>query len=330
MALMTARTHLVLGGGGAMGAFQVGALLALLEGGVVPDSLLGCSAGALNAAFLASRPDLERARELATWWLDPTLAAVLSPGWRSHARGLAALARGGGRGLLDARPLTRLIARNVQAHDLSELAVPVMATTTCLDCGAARYHDRGPAIDVLLASCSLPGLLAPVRLPDGHLHVDGGIADGVPVAAALDRAGPQDRVLVLDCGLAAITGRVGSCAAVSDGLRAQVCGVPVAPGRPRYVAPEETSVAAFDVVLRAFTVARDLANRAAVKDALDDPRVQVAPHIADAWAAGLLTALPRGPRDMSHAHELLRAGHRATELWLRSRTWITSGPVSQS
>jgi predicted acylesterase/phospholipase RssA len=313
-----------------MGAFQVGSLLALLEGGVTPDTLLGCSAGALNAAFLASRPDVERARELTSWWLDPTLGAVLSPGWRSHARGLAALARGGGRGLLDGRPLARLIARNVHAHDLSELAVPVMATTTCLDCGAARHHDRGPAIDVLLASCSLPGLFAPVRLPDGHLHVDGGIAEGVPVRVALDRAGPEDRVLVLDCGLAAITGQVGLCAAASGVLAAQACGVPVAPGRPRYVPPEETGIGAFDVVLRAFTVARDLANRAAVKDALDDPRVHVAPHIADAWAGGLLEALPRGPRDMSRAQELMRAGHRATELWLRSRTWITSGPVSQS
>jgi len=54
-------THLVLGGGGAMGAFQAGALVALLDAGVVPDALYGSSAGALNAAFLASRPDLSRA-----------------------------------------------------------------------------------------------------------------------------------------------------------------------------------------------------------------------------------------------------------------------------
>jgi NTE family protein len=44
-----------------MGAFQAGALVALLDAGVVPDALYGSSAGALNGAFLASRPDLSRA-----------------------------------------------------------------------------------------------------------------------------------------------------------------------------------------------------------------------------------------------------------------------------
>jgi predicted acylesterase/phospholipase RssA len=262
--------------------------------------------------------------------LDPALATVLSPGWRSHARALAAVARGGSRGLLDARPLARLISRQVQAHDLSELALPVTATTTCLDCAAARHHDRGPVVDVLLASCSLPGLFAPVRLPDGHMHVDGGIADGVPISAALEYAGPEDRVLVLDCGLSAITGRGDVCASASEVLAAQACGVPVAPGQPPYVAPEETTIGAFDIVLRSFAVARDLANRAAVKEALADPRVHVLPHVADAWAGGLLSELPRGPRDMSRCRDLLRAGHRATELWLQSRTWFPSDAVRKS
>ena len=231
---MTPRTHLVLGGGGAMGAYQAGAVLALFEAGFVPDAVYGCSAGALNAAFLASSPTVDRARELVAWWLDPKVGAVLSPGWRSHARSLVAMAGiGDSRGWLDSRPLARLIAANVPAHDLSELAVPIVATTTCLNCGCARHHDHGPVVDVLLASCALPGLFAPVQFPDGHLHADGGIADGVPVSAALDRAGPDDQVVVIDCGLTAITGRPDVCAAASDVLAAHACGVPVASGRSR-------------------------------------------------------------------------------------------------
>ena len=62
---MSPRTHLVLGGGAAMGAFQAGALLALFEAGLQADLLHGSSVGALNAAFLAMRPDLEQGRELA-------------------------------------------------------------------------------------------------------------------------------------------------------------------------------------------------------------------------------------------------------------------------
>ena len=138
------------------------------------------------------------------------------------------------------------------------------------------------------------------------------------IAAALAGAGPEDRVLVLDCGLSAITGSPGRCAGSGEPVLAAACGVPVVTGRAPYVAAEETTFAAFDVLLRAFAVARDVANRAAVADALKDPRVEVAPHIADAWAGGLLGRLPAGPRDMSCAADLVRAGQMATAEWLRA------------
>ena len=318
----------MLGGGAAMGAFQVGALLALLEAGVRVDLVHGSSVGALNAVFLAVRPDLARGRELADWWAEPSMAEVLRPGWPARIRGLAHALRPGG-ALLDERPLRRLVERHVPARDLTELALPVTVTTTCLDCGAARRHDAGAVADVLLATCALPGLFRPVRLPDGHLHVDGGILDGVPVTAALDLAAPEDVVLVLDCGLAPVTGRVDVCAAASDVLAAQACGVPVEPGRPPYVPPVEGGVGALDTVLRAFTVARAAANRSAVREALDDPRVHVLPHVADAWAAGLLAGLPTGPRDVSRSDELLRAGQAATHRWLAVQAWAGSAAAPQ-
>jgi len=321
--VMSRRTHVVLGGGAAMGAFQVGALLALLEAGLRVDLVHGSSVGALNAVFLAVRPDLARGRELAAWWAEPSMAKVLRPGWPSRIRGLAHALRPGG-ALLDARPLRRLIEHHVPARDLTELTLPVTVTTTCLDCGTPRRHEDGAIADVLLASCALPGLFRPVRLADGHLHVDGGILDGVPVAAALDLAAPEDLVLVLDCGLAPVTGRVDVCAAASDVLAGQACGVSVEPGRPLYVPPVEGGVGALDTVLRAFTVARSVANRSAVREALDDPRVHVLPHVADAWAAGLLAGLPTGPRDVSRSDELLRAGQAVTHRWLATQAWAGS------
>jgi predicted acylesterase/phospholipase RssA len=320
---MSARTHLVLGGGAAMGAFQAGVLLALFEAGLRVDLVHGSSVGALHAVFLAVRPDLERGRELARWWGEPSMAAVLRPGWLPRLRGLTRSVQRGG-ALVDARPLQRLIERHVGAEDLSDLAVPVTVTTTCLDCGAARHHDEGALADVVLASCALPGIFRPVRLADGHLHVDGGILDGVPVDAALQMAAPQDRVLVLDCGLAPVTGRVDVCAAASDVLAGQACGVPVEPGLAPYEAPVESSIGALDTVLRAFTVARAAANRAAVRESLDDPRVHVVPHVADAWAAGLLEVLPTGPRDVSRSEDLLRAGRAVTERWLAGQSWVGS------
>jgi predicted acylesterase/phospholipase RssA len=306
-----------------MGAFQAGALLALLESGLRVDMLHGSSVGALNAVFLATGPDLTRARELAGWWVDPSMTELLRPGWPGRLRGLTRSLRRGG-ALLDARPLRRLIEVHVPVPDLTELAVPVTVTTTCLDCGAARRHGAGVIADVVTASCALPGLFRPVYLSDGHAHVDGGILDGVPVAAALEVAGPEDRVLVLDCGLAPVTGRVDVCAAVSEALAGQACGVPVELGRPRYVPPEEGSFGALDTVLRAFTVARSAANRSAVREALDDPRVHVVPHVGDAWAAGVLEVLPTGPRDVSRSEELLSAGRAVTHRWLATQTWSGS------
>lgn len=303
-----------------MGAFQAGTLAALLEAGVTPDALYGCSSGALNAAFLAVGTDPGRGVDLENWWLGRTSRGVLAPSWRAAARGLAVAFRAGGRGLLDAGPLRRLVASTLGAGDLADLAVPLTVTTTCLDCGTAHHHEGGPLVEVLVASCSLPGLFAPVRLPDGHLHVDGGVLCGVPVSAALQAAAADDRVLVLDCGLAPLTGRIDSCAARSPLLVGRACGLPVLPSRTRYEAPVEHSRGALDVVLKAFTVSRAAANRASVERHLDDPRVAVLPHIADAWASGLLADLPRGPRDFAQTKALVRAGRLSAEQWLRDRS----------
>lgn len=302
----------VLGGGGSAGAYQVGALVALAEAGIVPDALFGCSAGALNAAFLAIDPSLRRAEELAEWWTRTDSRRLLSPGRLTTARGMAtALATRAG-ALLDERPLRRLVEQHVGAHDLSELAVPLTVTTTCLDCADAVHVDRGPLADVLVASCALPGLFPPVLLPDGHRHVDGGVLNGVPVAATLAAAGPDDVIHVLDCGFTPVTGKPGACAATADPTDACGLGVPVR----RWTAPVERSRSAVDVVLRSFTIARAAANRAAVLPAVADPRVRVLPHVADAWATGLLEDVPTGPRDFRHTAALVEAGRTATAQWL--------------
>ena len=251
------------------------------------------------------------------------MVRLLRPAWTTRVRGLASSIRPGG-ALLDARPLRALVRRHVPVEDLAELAVPVVVTTTCLDCAAPHRHDSGTVADIVLASCALPALFRPVRLADGHLHVDGGILDGVPVGAALAMAAPDERIIVLDCGLAPVTGRVDVCAAESEVLTGQACGVSVDPTVPPFVAPVEGGIGALDTMLRAFTVARRSANRSAVRDALDDPRVHVAPHVADAWTAGLLARLPTGPRDIGRSEELLTAGREVTERWLASHSWSRS------
>jgi NTE family protein len=171
----------VLPAGGSAGAAQVGVAQALLEAGVRPDALVGCSVGALNAAFLAVDPTPARAGELATVWRSVTRADVFGAS-RSRLVLRAALRQ---EHLYDPFPLRSLIARFCPLDDLAEAAVPVHVVTTDLDLGVARWWRRGPASDLLYATACLPGLLPPVVL-DGHRHVDGGVLEPVPVQRAVD------------------------------------------------------------------------------------------------------------------------------------------------
>ena len=49
------KTAFVLGGGGVLGAYEVGMLRALSEAGITPDVVVGTSVGAINAAWVAGR-----------------------------------------------------------------------------------------------------------------------------------------------------------------------------------------------------------------------------------------------------------------------------------
>ena len=63
------RTAFVLAGGGNQAVCQVGMLRALFERGIVPDVLVGTSAGACNASVIASMPNLAGVEHLVETWL---------------------------------------------------------------------------------------------------------------------------------------------------------------------------------------------------------------------------------------------------------------------
>src|SRR5256714_13768517 len=84
------REAVVFSGGGSLGAAQVGALQALFEAGIVPDVVLGCSVGALNAAFVAVEPTAQRAADLGEVWRRMSRTRVFPDGRFRVARRLAA------------------------------------------------------------------------------------------------------------------------------------------------------------------------------------------------------------------------------------------------
>jgi hypothetical protein len=81
----------VLGGGGVLGAVEVGMLRALLEYGIVPDLIVGTSIGAVNGVLVAADPSPAVTERLAALWSSPEARAVYGD---SPPRQLARIARG--------------------------------------------------------------------------------------------------------------------------------------------------------------------------------------------------------------------------------------------
>ena len=86
------RTAFVLGGGGVLGAHEVGMLRALSEAGIRPDVIVGTSVGAINGVFVAADP-ADAAERLGKMWLGDALQRTFSEpfwvawsGWRVRAR----------------------------------------------------------------------------------------------------------------------------------------------------------------------------------------------------------------------------------------------------
>lgn len=256
----------VLSGGGAMGAAQAGMAQALLGAGIVPEVLVGCSAGALNAAGIAKDPTPAGVAALAHVWTDMARSHPLDVK-PMHALGQLIRRRDH---VIDPTPMRSTLQRIIGEADLSEFVLPVHVVTTRLSDGRMTWHTHGPAVQILAASAALPGLLPPVALDDG-LHVDGGVTDLIPIDRALDLA--PSRVWVFDVAGSA-AGRAGHshnaldvlAAGFAISLRQQAPATAAYAGDSRVVRITlDQEIAHLKVGLRDFTHAKELiaAGRAA-------------------------------------------------------------------
>ena len=179
-ALAVGPTAFVLGGGGVLGANEVGMLQALLAVGITPDLVLGTSVGAVNGAVLASDPTQAAVERLTALWRSSGRTV-----WRSSpVHQVRAVARTR-TALQSADPLRALLMKHLGPVDIEDLAVPFECCAASIELAAEHWFDRGPLVDAVLASCAVPGLYPPVEIGGKH-YFDGGLVNSIPVSRAVE------------------------------------------------------------------------------------------------------------------------------------------------
>lgn len=168
-------------GGGNLGPMQAGAVLALVESGLRADLLVGTSVGALNAAFLATRPEVAGAQQLVAAWsrlrrrdvvrLNPFRAIAGFLGVRDH--------------IISPGRLRSLIRGWVEFARIEDAPVRLAITTTDALSGEAVTLTEGDVVEALVASAAIPGLFPPVVV-NGRWLVDGSLSANRPVRQARD------------------------------------------------------------------------------------------------------------------------------------------------
>jgi NTE family protein len=167
-------------------------LRALGECSIEPDIVLGTSVGAINGAFFAADPTSGGVERLAEVWRE--LNSEVSAG--AMLRRVTTLARSGTH-LQSLDEVRERLIEVLPVERVEELAVPFQCVAASIEQAAEHWFDSGPLVDVVLASCAVPGILPPVRIGDEHF-IDGGIVNSIPVGRAV--ALGAKRIYVLQVG----------------------------------------------------------------------------------------------------------------------------------
>ncbi len=191
-------TAFVLGGGGVLGAVEVGMLRALLERQITPDLVLGTSVGALNGAMVARDPTLGVIERLTELWHDTarsrdvygdrplrTVRRVISTGTHAYS----------------AQPLSRRLREEFGDLTFEELPVRFQVCAASIERAAEHWFSTGPVVDAVVASAAVPGLLPPAQVTTEHgieHFLDGGIVNSIPVGRAAQLG--ATRIFVLQVG----------------------------------------------------------------------------------------------------------------------------------
>ncbi len=182
----------VLGGGGSLGAIQVGMLQALAEQAVTPDLVIGTSVGSINGAVVAFDPK-GAANRLSHAWPRMTREQIFPGGLLAQARTLQ-------RTKTHLFPNTGLAAAIADflgtTTTFADLTLPFAAVAMDVATASPYVIDHGELLPALLASAAIPGIFPPVEHDARRLY-DGGVVANVPLRQALAMGARS--LVVLDC-----------------------------------------------------------------------------------------------------------------------------------
>jgi NTE family protein len=214
---------LVLQGGGALGAYQVGVFEALHAAGIEPDWVIGTSIGAINAALIAGNRPADRLERLDAFWrhvqsprtvagpLDWLGMGNLVANMTTVMRGIPAFFEPSLPSLRGARasvgieqaayystaPLRETLGGLVDFELLNDGPMRLTVGAVNAASGAMRYFDTRKerlAADHVMASGALPPAFPAVRI-DGEPYWDGGIYSNTPIEAVLDDMPRRDSLI---------------------------------------------------------------------------------------------------------------------------------------
>jgi NTE family protein len=212
-AALPGQVVLVLQGGGALGAYQVGVYEALHEAGIEPDWVIGTSIGAINAAIIAGNKPQDRLARLRELWArfqqEPQLQALqifstlvrgipgfFSPrlpawgGWQTPV-GLDAAS------YYSTAPLRETLASLVDFAVLNAAHPRLTVGAVNVKRGELRYFDSRDGalgLEEVMASGALPPGFPAIRV-DGEAYWDGGLYSNTPLEAVLDDNPRRDSVI---------------------------------------------------------------------------------------------------------------------------------------
>ncbi|MFM2261990.1 MAG: family protein RssA [Pseudomonadota bacterium] len=163
------RWALALGGGAARGFAHVGVIQVLEKEGLLPDVVVGTSAGSLVAALYASGKNSAELEQAALQMDESTIADWTLPLFN--------------RGVLRGEALAKYVNQQVKNRQIQEMKLPLGILATDLVSGDGVLFQRGDTGTAVRASSAVPGVFVPVSI-SGREYVDGGLVAPVPVVQA--------------------------------------------------------------------------------------------------------------------------------------------------